>query len=849
MKSQSILNKQSPDTSVHRASSVKVAYGDNAVAGICGVGVSSKGRNASLLVSEIAKRIFRDFPSASADGRRIVESIVWPFVARVSKRDPWFTDRDYDRFYKSARRMAARVLSHDKPGSIAQKYVKFWCDRFLQVGMHDVEECPSHPEFERSPIFSGYMLRFVKRAIARHDLAFLYSLQKGSKRMWIALDVVCERASLEKHKERLTLVKPPTDRWMLQRIRNVSTRIFNGPIDDTKFMPSGSACLQASVKDGGALSLFEPFQPDQSVGLVSLNASLHGWRVQQHASALESVRTVASYDATRLCDVQVVTIAEPGKFRIITKGDGMLYSALQPIQGHMLASWKRSIASTMKDEDLTSKIDRILRPVAIATSSQEYEAVTAAARWVQSRWDLVASVDYEAATDLLNKDATLAAGEGLKKHPLYELLRLSFGRGRATYDVPTDLMKTKKDKKTGVVTTSRIYRTETVQFDEGQLMGHPCSFPKLCVINQSVWEESLWRYLLSLGDVFDSEDQLHGVFRELRSLVIVNGDDMLFSCDRELFEIFRGISASVGFKFSAGKNYLSSDSCLINSQIYKIANDAGKRRAIRCGYLNMKLVTGHNLKKGSEDAEALPTQLGRELAKMVKLCPWTSCAIAYAFGRFKTVDHGFRPNWFMPVALGGFGYTEDGIVPRYTREQRNVAAAFVVNGDMSLYRKTGVTSRLLKKYRGAMGTWTWADLEGPLEWHIGEDADPWLGRLTYAARAMAAGTAVANAGFVPVIVRKDHRLKPISLEAIERYRNMRRVRVHGPGVPPLLGIRNRAGWAVSMSELTFFCTRSNVYRETDSLFSAINRSFWNDLENNVEETKSRERLGNFAVAF
>lgn len=804
----------------NRACSTLVAFGDNVVAGICGSGSRPKGRNAGKLVSEIMRRLARDFPTATADGRRIVESLVWPFVARVSRRDTWYSDKDYARFYKCVRLMAKRIYGHDKPGSVAQKYVKYWCDWYLHVCMRNIEDYPVDSAFERVPLFSGFLLTFVKRACARYDLSFIASLQKGSKRMWLSLDDVCKFASLAKHKERMQQGAKTPDS-IVETIKSVSRRLFQGDGVESKFMPSSSACLQASVADGGALSIFKQFSPDLSVGLVSVNTSLERWRASEHARALEECRrTVEQAGVSRLNTVDVIAIAEPGKFRIITKMDGYLVSALQPIQGYGLQCWKNSGVSTMKDEDLTGRVDALFRVDVSGGDVCAYQA-----QLISESWGLLASVDYEAATDLLNKDATLAAMTGMEGHRLYQLMRLSFGRGIARYrDKPR--VRVVGGKSVPVMgKDGPKYDVTEVAIGEGkgQLMGHPCSFALLCTINLAVWEHALKLYLEDLRCYTDRE--VRGIIKILRRLVIVNGDDMLFRCDQRLFEHFRDTAAAVGFKFSAGKNYLSSTACLINSQYFKI----GDRKAHRVGYLNMKLVTGHNLKNG--DGDVLPTQIGKELAKMVQLCPWSACSVPTAFARFNKdlARFGFRPNWFMPVELGGFGYEGGPVPPRYTVEQRRVAAQFVNNGDLSLYRKIGAATKITKRFKGAMGNWAWIEA-GPLQEHESTDSDPWTGRLAYIERAMNAGsnTNIENVS-VPRRIRRDHRLKPMSLQTIDDYRRRRKVRLHGPVVPPLQNLRNKCTWALYASQAEFLFTRSKTFNRVDNLFEFVNRYGWADI--------------------
>lgn len=744
------------------------ADGNTEVAGTCSSTDARRRRNAGLLVSDISKRVFTDgLSSASSEVRRIVESLVWPVVARVSLREPWFDDRSFRRLVTSVSQMATRIMKYDLPGSVAQKYVKYWCDYLLHKCMRNQEEYPISDTFG-NPLFSGFLRLFVNRALARRDLAFIYSLQKGSKRMWPKLDDVCWQAALEKHRVRLSSVKERSDATIIERIRLTAQAVFRDLPKSvaTKFMPSGSACVQASVKDGGALSLFRKFELVKSDCLRSLSLKLEEWRRECHREA----ERIVLENGTNSLHVSVQAIAEPGKYRIITLGCGYLYSALQPLQGLMLDGWKSCYASTMRDEDLTVRIQ----------SMHERSA--------EDGLDLWCSVDYEAATDLLNKDATFAVLDGLKAVPGYELARFSFGRGTVRYPGKSGL--------------------EPVPGVEGQLMGHPLSFPALCVINLAVYHEAVECYVNQR--TFESEERFW-MKRRMKRNVIVNGDDMLFKCDAKLFEIFKRTSQSVGFKFSAGKNYLSPDCCMINSQTFIVQGD----RVFRRGYLNMKLVTGQSVKSG--DSTCTPTELGPALTQMIRLTPWTSCCVATAFGRFDLRRFGFRPNWCLPVHLGGFGLGDAFV--RLTKEQRLVAAHFVNHVGASLYRKTGKGSRVLQRYAGAVSSVGWADY-GPQPAHMTDESDEWLARLSYVARAMDGAAAVKVA---PVKWRRDYRLKPMSDEAIHRYWHKRMVRHYGPTVPSLGRMRMNRWEGAYLIARSKFLTGHWTFESEKTPFDLVHR--------------------------
>lgn len=212
-------------------------------------------------------------------------------------------------------------------------------------------------------------------------------------------------------------------------------------------------------------------------------------------------------------------------------------------------------------------------------------------------------------------------------------------------------------------------------------MGHPLSFPFLCVTNLSVYQQCVSdeAYRRYPGDA-----KARGVWMNKRmNAVVVNGDDMLFKCDRVFYTAFIELARSVGLHISIGKNYLSRDCCMINSQVFRLHRDGLMHRH---DYLNLKLVTGTSLKTG--DSAATPDQIGPAVQRMISRAKWTAAIVPDVFRRWQSWRYlysGFRPNWYVPVHLGGFGIRPLSRWPvRYTREQRRVAAAMLLHPQISL---------------------------------------------------------------------------------------------------------------------------------------------------------------------
>jgi len=228
-------------------------------------------------------------------------------------------------------------------------------------------------------------------------------------------------------------------------------------------------------------------------------------------------------------------------------------------------------------------------------------------------------------------------------------------------------------------------------------MGGMVSFSTLCTINKACYLRSIqkwYTYYLTqdwtwgtLSNIkFDTpEEELAWykrtqTYEALKNNFIVNGDDILFKADDLLYEIWKNETSKAGLKMSQGKNYKSTDMCMINSQLFK-KNKSGE--IIRVGYLNQGMVYGT-----TQDLSN-PLQYTQGLNDMFKLCPQAKFVLPIVFNRFNNRYGNFRPNWFMPMELGGFGilpeYSSDEI--HITKEQKRMAYLFKSNPALALHRK------------------------------------------------------------------------------------------------------------------------------------------------------------------
>jgi len=361
--------------------------------------------------------------------------------------------------------------------------------------------------------------------------------------------------------------------------------------------------------------------------------------------------------------------------------------------------------------------------------------------------------DFEAATDWLLRDATAAALVGCEHHPLYSLAWTSLAEGVASYP-----------KWTGIA---------PVVASEGQLMGHPLSFPLLCVINLACyrfavkeWQRQELTAMCETG-LRNLDELLQTIpvpCPDLGERVLVNGDDILFPVPAGLYPVWRRVTAAAGLRISLGKNFVSQYMCQINSQVFVLDHN-GTRRV---GYLNQRFLTGTNVKTGM--SECTPDQIGKELSKMVRLCPWAACGIPKAFRRWGQDWLGrFSPNWYLPVHLGGFGL-DLALGPehiRVTREQRRMAARFVADPSLSLYRRIGsvkAVKLMMRTVVPRMVRGSYVPAEGE------ELSTRWEGPLQTLARVSAGpDRLMSDAVVMAREFRSEYRLKPMSLESILDY--------------------------------------------------------------------------------
>lgn len=252
---------------------------------------------------------------------------------------------------------------------------------------------------------------------------------------------------------------------------------------------------------------------------------------------------------------KVKPIFEPLKIRMITAGDYRTNGLYTQLQKRLWGGLQR-----FKPFQLTGKV----------VTRQDLEEIhdrTDSYKLPFKNW---VSGDYSAATDNLNRDASLAAIEAISGDPItYRTLRKG-------------LMDTELDFNSCGLSEKR----PTYQMKSGQLMGCVFSFPILCIINLATYRAALEAY--------------SGCSFELEELPVrVNGDDILFKTNNKMQRIWEGLIKKVGFEKSVGKNYVSPNFAIINSVYFSVRN---VNNIYKVPYVNMGWISGEK-KTGLESLD------------------------------------------------------------------------------------------------------------------------------------------------------------------------------------------------------------------------------------------------------
>ncbi len=556
-------------------------------------------------------------------------------------------------------------------------YVKYHVSNWFQVAVGDIRqdtghECPepnlmvSEALKSRSTLFTGYLHRLIKRLIMRAQkgngkcisiLASFLLLKRG----WPELSESKMLDSVKDHQTYLSTAVPAISGELVECVKKTTRKVV-GKMENlfTKLSPSHNASYASSRKNGGAYAevVKTDYAPPVARPVPSLGArNLPPRKEWERPSLMAVTRSVGSWKKNVRHDVEVMTkellssarpapqlgarnrpatllpvrvqvIPEPGKFRIITAGNGTLYTYLQGLQGELLDKWKKMPCATMREG-----------------WEKEVESWIAPEGWL---WN---SGDYKAATDQLNVSSSRAALEEILS--VVGLEWLETGLCDSIIEYPEKNLAKGLPKK--------------VIQKNGQLMGHPLSFPILCIINLAGLERAI-EIGLQEG-VIDNRDA-----RFIRQHCKINGDDILFACPPNFVKIWERSASELGLRLSIGKSYSSEQFAMVNNVMFLMGRNGGRQ----LGYANQKLIFNFSLKSGS-DKEQSPLEIGEGFNTMFENFPMSRAFLSDCVQNRKLEkSYGYQPNFFVSTKLGGLG-----VDPKFasgpvqlTRVQRQVAALF-----------------------------------------------------------------------------------------------------------------------------------------------------------------------------
>jgi hypothetical protein len=475
-----------------------------------------------------------------------------------------------------------------------------------------------------------------------------------------------------------------------QKVFDTSVKSLDVGLLPVGYLPKGQRYFPSDEE--GNLSRFEV----QSVhDAIPENGLRLGMYKKPHSDSRWAVDTFIP-----ALDTKISPIFEPGKVRFVGPQSVGLAVPLSVLKQEMLDKWKKTKYSTMKEECLDSFMSEAVNRVAdyldIDPDNSEVEDWRAA------------SIDYKNATGYLPARTTIEALYGVKEHPLSGLALMSYGPSRAHFVVQ------EKDEVSG---KNKVLLDEWCVKVSGQPMGGQLSFPLLCCINLAGFEYTVECYIKECVGI-SRRRRIENV-KVIRSTLRINGDDLVMFCPKRFYDLFWSVGTFMaGFKKSLGKNYFTTSFATINSQFFVI--DIQGRKALRCGYINQKLVFMRSLKTGQSSTPY--TMIGREINKQLSLCEESIYTLSMTMKSFtegitervrrSSGKFYFRPNWFIPVELGGFGIDPkwvDGEF-RITRAQRKAAAMFFLHPEISLENEVDTRDhlkelRFLNELKSARPRW------------------------------------------------------------------------------------------------------------------------------------------------
>jgi hypothetical protein len=435
------------------------------------------------------------------------------------------------------------------------------------------QELPHVPDgFSSNPlVFRGKIRRILKNRLISFNnkntrlwAGYLQGVKRGCA--VVSEDFILE--SMLKHKAALS-IQPTVSMEDYFFYESYFYRFFKSfhPSRPRLVEASPAASWQAVRSEGGAREYIrKTLQSELSFSsLLDMVEVSPGHIEEIHGVYKPTLDEVRSYACLGTSSVKVSAVCEPLKVRLITKGDSFKYWFSRFYQKDLWSYLSRFPQFSLTNRPLDpTDLHRLL--------DRETKLGLDFPDWV--------SGDYSAATDGLNLWFTKNAFETSLCKTNYsdldkDLLRDVLYEQEIHY--PEPMVKKSEGALSSFIQTN------------GQLMGSVLSFPILCTINLVCYWIALERYTERKIKMEDLP-------------VLVNGDDILFRSNSQLYSLWIEETSRVGFSLSLGKNYVHPKVLTVNSQLY---NFNGKDFKF-LGYLNTGLLTGQSKLTGRDAARDAP---------------------------------------------------------------------------------------------------------------------------------------------------------------------------------------------------------------------------------------------------
>lgn len=409
----------------------------------------------------------------------------------------------------------------------------------------------------------------------------LYSAKRASKS--VSPDFV--DAALDKHWNTVTVLdqqddkNPFLDMLCEEVVRTVKEVIPKRDLEPRyDVCPSFGASYDTARKDGGSFKeLVGPYvlglTPAEGYLLCYLHCRTNCVEFRCPDPDLDWLDYIQSARGRTDVFCRPIGLLEPFKVRVITRGTASAYQ--------LCRAWQRVIAPIVgahpafrltrgpcKEEHIHSLLAKAVPPSAEFTEAYEMGARSSALDredYSSGQWrpePLWISGDYSAATDNLNAALSeVCLSQIAHQVGIPELDQQVLVKCLTRHNLIRD--EEEQAKRNGYPPRRPISEEDrkVCQADQlnGQMMGSPASFPILCLVNAAVTRAAM-------------ETTMGGKRVLLKDLpILINGDDVLVQAQsRAVYEVWKTFTSAAGLEFSIGKNYISRNYLVVNSEIMKI---------------------------------------------------------------------------------------------------------------------------------------------------------------------------------------------------------------------------------------------------------------------------------------